>query len=784
MARDPPPIVSSSELRDLSLEPTDVRPAHISIIHPQLRDLVLPLDRAHVLYPRGTIIEEQRWSPPEDNEPGPSKGVRNGTTRTFARLTFTPNCLTATGPIMACGGQHGELYMTNLPSRTASTASLNARFPSTPPPIRPFFISVVLPTMSINNSMIILPGWPAEWHRKERERKASFLRRHGPVDEEEESEEESYAPVDTFAEEDIDEEAMDMDDDEESHLESGSSSFATYPNTVPFLNPPRLPHLSPTTNSMDIPGSSRRAASFSTGYRPGRGSRASFLSSVERPGVPGIQYVSSRSPSFISSTGAGRRLSMASGKTTSSREQNRPMAIDEPRLLISNNDQTVKMFSLPTTEKTNSRSALTAAPQLSSLPAGQYVRSAQIPVTSAMRRTVSGNETGRNQEHAPFVHLPRLHAPVAPPRPRFGSSIGWDSISANEGLRRTQDYDSAELQREIERARAHLQLERESRRQTREEFERVVGMRVGLGSGAATSYISSSRPGHRSPGEDDWRARPVAVADRSGETEERKLAKIGGARLKCAVNHSSISPDLKTMVSVGDSSEVFLFEVIDGGREFKRIGTYNAATDSGFSTSWSKDGRKFAVASQDGQVTVWDHRSSKPLATFFTSHSSSTGSLPYSWDQTGSDNAAVTAEQLDLRYQANHTNVMLVDPVTGAPSTGASTSGREAARVVKFSPEGSCRDLMVFSEENSNIHIVDARTFHTHVVVPVPWRPASSATDTQRTDRKGVENGVTGIAGIAFDPSGDWLYSGTERTVVEWDMRRLGGGESATWQVA
>ena len=29
------------------------------------------------------------------------------------------------------------------------------------------------------------------------------------------------------------------------------------------------------------------------------------------------------------------------------------------------------------------------------------------------------------------------------------------------------------------------------------------------------------------------------------------------------------------MVSVGDSTDVFLFEVIDGGREFKRIGVYN-----------------------------------------------------------------------------------------------------------------------------------------------------------------------------------------------------------------
>ncbi len=28
------------------------------------------------------------------------------------------------------------------------------------------------------------------------------------------------------------------------------------------------------------------------------------------------------------------------------------------------------------------------------------------------------------------------------------------------------------------------------------------------------------------------------------------------------------------MVSVGDSTDVYLFEVIDGGREFKRIGVY------------------------------------------------------------------------------------------------------------------------------------------------------------------------------------------------------------------
>lgn len=68
---------------------------------------------------------------------------------------------------------------------------------------------------------------------------------------------------------------------------------------------------------------------------------------------------------------------------------------------------------------------------------------------------------------------------------------------------------------------------------------------------------------------------------------------------------ASISPDLRTMVSVGDSTDVFLFEVIDGGKEFKRIGVYTGASDAGFSTAWSKDGRKFAVASQGEDLLSW-----------------------------------------------------------------------------------------------------------------------------------------------------------------------------------
>jgi hypothetical protein len=89
-------------------------------------------------------------------------------------------------------------------------------------------------------------------------------------------------------------------------------------------------------------------------------------------------------------------------------------------------------------------------------------------------------------------------------------------------------------------------------------------------------------------------------------------------------------------------------------------------------------------------------------------------------------------------------------------------------------------------QENSHLHIVDAKTFNSHVVVYVPYIAPQSPTATSNLyrDRTGVEGGTWGIAGVGFDPSGEWLYSGTERTVVEWDLRRMGGGGGGTWSMA
>lgn len=88
--------------------------ANIAIIHPQLRDLVLPLARGHVLYPRGNAVEEARWrddADDEDDDGGADVGVAAGlgvgdkspprrgysgqaVAKTLFKIGFTPTCLT------------------------------------------------------------------------------------------------------------------------------------------------------------------------------------------------------------------------------------------------------------------------------------------------------------------------------------------------------------------------------------------------------------------------------------------------------------------------------------------------------------------------------------------------------------------------------------------------------------------------------------------------------------------------------------------------------------------
>lgn len=176
-----------------------------------------------------------------------------------------------------------------------------------------------------------------------------------------------------------------------------------------------------------------------------------------------------------------------------------------------------------------------------------------------------------------------------------------------------------------------------------------------------------------------FRLRPPSRAQRSGagnggSVEEGLEAGLPGlsrsqtAKLSTSINHTSFSPDGRHMVSVGDTPDVFLFSVDPHSGEFSKIATYAASFDASFSTAWSPDSLQFAVASQDGVISVWDVRSSGKVAELHTT-------------------------QHPNRYR------------------------REAARVVKWSTRG---DLLAYSEDSTYVHIVETVSFQEVQRIRVP----------------------------------------------------------------
>jgi hypothetical protein len=147
----------------------------------------------------------------------------------------------------------------------------------------------------------------------------------------------------------FDEREEDVFKDEEDEEVVEPNSPLTYPNTVPFLHRPRM-SISPRPIPMEEERHSRRTVSFSDREEPRvRVTRQSF--SIPRLGLPPIEYVTSRTlPGYgmdIETERQDHRIHKPLKRPTSWSEH-----VDEPRLLISNNDLSIKMFSLRPTPST------------------------------------------------------------------------------------------------------------------------------------------------------------------------------------------------------------------------------------------------------------------------------------------------------------------------------------------------------------------------------------------------------------------------------------------------
>lgn len=240
-------------------------------------------------------------------------------------------------------------------------------------------------------------------------------------------------------------------------------------------------------------------------------------------------------------------------------------------------------------------------------------------------------------------------------------------------------------------------------------------------------------------------------------------------RLPTSINYATVSPDGRKMVAVGDTPEVFLFDIAANGT-FHQIATYTSSNDAGFSCAWNQWSDKFAVASQDGFVSIWDVQNSSKIAKVQTQQ----------WANNG--------------------------------------QGPGAARCVKFSPSGPI-DLLAFTEHQNRVHVMDARTFDISqdlriddVVTPGPMpitsaiNPQSetmteSTTSTSTSASSALENlGHTpppeivmnsyrnmtqwhgrslshasdvNISGICFSPDSNALFVGTESCILEYDVETV-----------
>uniref|UniRef100_A0A453REA8 Uncharacterized protein n=2 Tax=Aegilops tauschii subsp. strangulata TaxID=200361 RepID=A0A453REA8_AEGTS len=75
-------------------------------------------------------------------------------------------------------------------------------------------------------------------------------------------------------------------------------------------------------------------------------------------------------------------------------------------------------------------------------------------------------------------------------------------------------------------------------------------------------------------------------------------------RFDWPVNHTSLSPDGKLVLVVGDDPDALLIDANSG----KAIHSMKGHLDFSFASAWSPDGRTFATGNQDRTCRVWDAR--------------------------------------------------------------------------------------------------------------------------------------------------------------------------------
>ncbi|GAA5938901.1 uncharacterized protein JCM15063_004902 [Sporobolomyces koalae] len=205
------------------------------------------------------------------------------------------------------------------------------------------------------------------------------------------------------------------------------------------------------------------------------------------------------------------------------------------------------------------------------------------------------------------------------------------------------------------------------------------------------------------------------------------------------INHCSVSPDGTKMIAVGDTEEVFLFNVKING-EYELVDTLVGLNrDASFSTDWDQDSSCFVIGSQDGVVSIYDHR------------------------QLGSGELATSTI-----------------PRTVATLKTTQNGPAGAVRKVKFSPGGRGKldgALLAFTEHRNRIHLVDARNFEHSQILEIPTALSHPATSESSRQLPGD------LLRVMTGPQGEEAYELPLRIRPQPRTRRRASVRNSDWEM-
>jgi hypothetical protein len=83
-------------------------------------------------------------------------------------------------------------------------------------------------------------------------------------------------------------------------------------------------------------------------------------------------------------------------------------------------------------------------------------------------------------------------------------------------------------------------------------------------------------------------------------------------------------------------------------------------------------------------------------------------------------------------------------------------------------------ELMRRRQHTLRIHAIDARTFDTHDVYPMPPAPGRRSRSVESGSASPPPPPARDLAGCCFSPDGARAYAASERCVAEWGVRGAG----------